>query len=119
MRGQTYASWYLRRPGYVFLARNFTPSHAKSELDLIGCDGDTLAIVEVRTRLAARDKPAQPEMSISRGKHEALIRTAEYFVRERHISPCPVGFDVIAIDRVPGHPPVVSLLKAALPPIIN
>ena len=119
VRGETYAYWYLRRLGYVFIARNFTPSHAKGELDLIGYDGDTLAIVEVRTRLAAPGKPAQPEMSISRGKHEVLIRTAEYFVRERHISPCPVRFDVIAIDNVPGRPPVVRLHKAALPPIIN
>jgi putative endonuclease len=119
VRGETYAYWYLRRLGYVFIARNFTPSHAKGELDLIGYDGDTLAIVEVRARLATPDKPAQPEMSITRGKHEVLIRTAEYFVRERHISPCPVRFDVIAIDNVPGHPPVVRLHKAALPPIIN
>ena len=119
VRGETYAYWYLRRLGYVFIARNFTPSRAKGELDLIGYDGDTLAIVEVRTRLATPDKPAQPELSISRGKHEVLIRTAEYFVRERHISPCPVRFDVIAIDNLPGHPPVVRLHKAALPPIIN
>jgi len=119
VRGETYAYWYLRRLGYVFIARNFTPSHAKGELDLIGYDGDTLAVVEVRTRLATPDKPAQPEMSISRGKHEALIRTAEYFVRERHISPCPVRFDVVAIDDVPGSPPVVRLHKAALPPVIN
>jgi Holliday junction resolvase-like predicted endonuclease len=119
VRGETYAYWYLRRLGYVFIARNFTPSRAKGELDLIGYDGDTLAIVEVRTRLATPDKPAQPELSISRGKHEVLIRTAEYFLRERHISPCPVRFDVIAIDNVPGCPPVVRLHKAALPPVIN
>jgi Holliday junction resolvase-like predicted endonuclease len=118
VRGETYAYWYLRRMGYVFIARNFTPSHAKGELDLIGYDGDTLAIVDVRTRLATPDKPAQPEMSISRGKHEVLIRTAEYFVRERHILPCPVQFEVVAIDNVPGHP-VVRLHKAAQPPIIN
>jgi putative endonuclease len=119
VRGETYAYWYLRRLGYVFIARNFMPSRAKGELDLIGYDGGTLAIVEVRTRLATPDKPAQPEMSISRGKHEVLVRTAEYFVRERHISPCPVRFDVIAIDNVPGRPPVVRLHKAALPPVIN
>jgi putative endonuclease len=119
VRGETYAYWYLRRLGYVFIARNFTPSHAKGELDLIGYDGDTLAIVEVRTRLATPDKPAQPEMSISRGKHEVLIRTADYFLRERHISPCPVRFDVIAIDDVPGRAPAVRLHKAALPPVIH
>jgi len=118
-RGEVYAYWYLRRLGYIFIARNFTPSRAKGELDLIGYDGDTLAIVEVRTRLADPAKPAQPEMSISTGKHEVLIRTAEYFLRERHVAPCPVRFDVIAIDNIPGHPPVVRLHKAALPPILG
>jgi putative endonuclease len=117
--GETYAYWYLRRLGYVFIARNFTPSHAKGELDLIGYDGDTLAIVEVRTRLATPDKPAQPELSISTGKHEMLVRTAHYFLRERHITPCPVRFDVIAIDNTPGRPPAVRLHKAALSPIVS
>jgi putative endonuclease len=115
--GETYAYWYLRRLGYIIIARNFTPSHAKGELDLIGYDGNTLAIVEVRTRLAVPDKPAQPELSVSAGKHEALVRTAHYFLRERHVGPCPVRFDVIAIDNLPGHPPIVRLHKAALAPI--
>jgi putative endonuclease len=117
--GETYAYWYLRRLGYIFIARNFTPSHAKAELDLIGYDGDTLAIVEVRTHLATPDMPAQPELSISSGKHEMLVRTAHYFLRERHITLCPVRFDVIAIDNTPGRPPAVRLHKAALSPIIN
>lgn len=116
VRGETYAYWYLRRLGYIFIARNFMPAHAKGELDLVGYDGDTLAMVEVRTRLAEPDKPAQPEMSISDAKHEVLVRTAHYFLRERHIAPCPVRFDVLAIDNVPGRPPQVRLHKAALPP---
>jgi hypothetical protein len=44
VRGETYAYWYLRRLGYVFIARNYMPSRAKGELDLIGYDGETLAI---------------------------------------------------------------------------
>jgi putative endonuclease len=117
VRGETYAYWYLRRLGYIFIARNFSPSGAKGELDLVGYDGETLAIVEVRTRFASSNKPAQPELSITTGKHEALVRTAHYFLRERHIAPCPVRFDVIAIDNQAGHPPAVRLHKAALAPI--
>jgi putative endonuclease len=116
VRGEAYAYWYLRRLGYIFVARNFTPSRAKGELDLIGYDGETLAIVEVRTRLATPGEHAQPEMSISTGKHEMIVRTAHYFLRERHIEPCPVRFDVIAIDNIPGQPPAVRLHKAALSP---
>jgi putative endonuclease len=116
VRGETYAYWYLRRLGYIFIARNYMPSRAKGELDLIGYDGDTLAIVEVRTRRATKDQPALPELSISEGKHEVLVRTAHYFLRERHIQQCPIRFDVVAIENAPGQPPVVRLHKAALSP---
>ena len=50
VRGETYAYWYLRRLGYVFIARNYMPRGGKGEIDLIGYDGNTLAFVEVRTR---------------------------------------------------------------------
>jgi hypothetical protein len=39
VRGETYAYWYLRRHGYVFVARNYTPRGIKGELDLVGYDG--------------------------------------------------------------------------------
>jgi putative endonuclease len=116
VRGETYAYWYLRRLGYIFVARNYMPSHAKGELDLVGYDGDTLAVVEVRTRLACEAAPSQPELSISEEKHEALLRTAHYFLNERHVQNCPVRFDVVAIENTPGQPPAVRLHKAALSP---
>jgi putative endonuclease len=119
VRGETYAYWYLRRLGYIFIARNYMPSRAKGELDLIGYDGETLAIVEVRTRRAHKDQPALPELSITREKHEVLLRTAHYFLRERHIDTCPLRFDVVAIENTPGQPPVVRLHKAALSPQLS
>ena len=114
VRGETYAYWYLRRLGYVFIASNYAPSHAKGEIDLIGFAGDTLVFVEVRTRAAVDGKTALPEMSITRGKHHVLVRTAHYFLRERHVKECPLRFDVVAIDNRPGILPVVRLHKAAL-----
>jgi putative endonuclease len=99
VKGETYAYWYLRSLGYVFIARNHEPSHAKGELDLVGFDGETLAFVEVRTRELASGKTALPELSITRGKHKVLLR-----------------FDVVAIDNSPGRLPVVRLHKDALSP---
>jgi putative endonuclease len=104
VRGETYAYWYLRRLGYIFIARNHMPEHAKGDLDLIGFDGDTLALIE---------------LSITQGKHETLIRTAHYFLRERHIKECPLRFDVVAIDNTPGQPPVVRRHKSALSPVVH
>ena len=114
VRGETYAYWYLRRHGYVFIAKNYEPAREKGELDLVGFDGDTLVFVEVRTRGVAKGKLALPELSIGREKHQVLVRTAHAFLRERHVKKCPVRFDVVAVDNTPGQPPVVRLHKDAL-----
>jgi putative endonuclease len=116
VRGETYAYWYLRRQGYVFIAKNYEPAREKGELDLVGFDGDTLAFVEVRTRAVAKGRIALPELSIGKEKHEVLVRTAHAFLRERHVKKCPVRFDVVGIDNTPGKPPVVRLHKDALSP---
>ncbi len=117
IRGETYAYWYLRRQGYVFIAKNYAPARDKGELDLVGFDGETLAFVEVRTRAVAKERPALPELSISKEKHQVLVRTAHAFLCERHVKKCPVRFDVVAIDNAPGKPPVVRLHKDALSPL--
>ncbi len=33
IRGETYAYWYLRCEGYVFIARNFSPRATKGEIE--------------------------------------------------------------------------------------
>src|SRR6202795_2712264 len=64
VRGETHDYWYLRRHGYVFIAKNYEPAREKGELYRVGFDGDTLAFVEVRTRAVAKGKIALPELSI-------------------------------------------------------
>src|ERR1700748_2068507 len=110
MRGETYAYWYLRCAGYVFIARNFSPRAAKGEIDLIGYDGETLAFVEVRTR-TVRDGnlPGLPELSVTTDKQRMVALTAMRFLGERHIKECPFRFDVVAIDNRVGMPPEVRL----------
>ncbi len=116
VRGETYAYWYLRRQGYVFIARNYTPRGVKGEIDLVGYDGKTLAFVEVRTRTVKEDAAALPELSVTREKQHVMIRTAQRFLAERHVGECPCRFDVLAIDNRPGQPPVVRLHKDAFSP---
>jgi len=70
----------------------------------------------VRTRRRSKNQPALPELSITKDKHELLLRTAHYFLRERHIQNCPLRFDVVAIENTPGQPPILRLHKAALSP---
>lgn len=79
VRGETYAYWYLRRQGYVFVAKNYTPRGIKGELDLIGYDGKTLAFVEVRTRTVKEDAAdaagtqRYPREATDRGSHCAAL----------------------------------------------
>jgi Holliday junction resolvase-like predicted endonuclease len=89
IRGETYAYWYLRRHGYVFVARNYTPRGVKGELDLVGYDGETLAFVEVRTRTLRDDLTALPELSITTDKQRVVARTAQRFLAERHVTNRP------------------------------
>jgi putative endonuclease len=119
MRGETYAYWYLRRHGYVFVARNYMPRAAKGEIDLVGYDGETLAFVEVRTRTVREELTALPELSVTTDKQRVLVRTAQRFLAERHVGNCPCRFDVLAIDNQPGHAPQVRLHKDAFSPQIG
>jgi len=116
VRGETYAYWYLRRHGYVFVAKNYTPRGIKGELDLVGYDGKTLAFVEVRTRTVREDATALPELSVTKDKQRVVVRTAQRFLAERHVEQCPLRFDVVAIDNHPGKPPVLRLHKDAFSP---
>lgn len=119
VRGETYAYWYLRRRGYVFVAKNYTPRGIKGELDLVGYDGNTLAFVEVRTRTIKEDAASLPELSVTNEKQRVVVRTAQRFLAERHVPECPTRFDVLAIDNRPGLPPVVRLHKDAFSPQLN
>jgi len=116
LRGKTFAYWYLRRLGYVFIARNYVPRGARGEIDLVGYDGDTLAFVEVRTRTAHDDQTALPELSVTAEKQHRVGRTAKRFLLERHVKDGPLRFDLVAIEEVPGKPPMVRLHKAAFSP---
>ena len=119
VRGETYAYWYLRRNGYVFVAKNYMPRGIKGEIDLVGYDGKTLAFVEVRTRTVKEDAAALPELSVTREKQRVVVRTAQRFLAERHVGECPLRFDVVAIDNHPGKPPVVRLHKDAFSPQLD
>jgi putative endonuclease len=111
VRGETYAYWYLRRYGYVFVAKNYMPRGIKGELDLIGYDRKTLAFVEVRTRTVKEDAAALPKLSVTREKQRMVIRTAKRFLAKRHVEECPLRFDVVALITVPASPPSCGSTK--------
>lgn len=113
VRGETYAYWYLRRHGYVMVARNFTSRGMKGEIDLVGYDGPTLAFVEVKTRTAADREFGVPEQAVTPEKQRNLSRVARQFLSERRIAETACRFDVLAIEAPPGRRPTVRLHKGA------
>jgi len=118
VRGETYAYWYLRRHGYIVVARNFTTPGLKGELDIVGYDGNVLAFVEVKTRVVhertGRELPS-PEAAVTPDKRHYLTRMARQFLRARRAQDFPYRFDILAIESRPGQPPQVRLHKAAFP----
>jgi putative endonuclease len=57
-RGEADAYFYLRRRGYVMVARDFRTARHYGEIDLIGWDGEVLCFIEVKTRTTHDVKPA-------------------------------------------------------------
>lgn len=116
VRGETYAYWYLRRQGYVMVARNYTFPGIKGEVDIVGYDGAVLAFVEVKTRSVgegghSESKYPAGEYAVNEDKRRNLIRMARQFLRSRPAGDEGYRFDVLAIDSRRGSPPVVRLQK--------
>ncbi|HTW22092.1 MAG TPA: YraN family protein [Candidatus Baltobacteraceae bacterium] len=119
IRGETYAYWYLRRHGYIVVARNYMRSGVKGEIDMVGYDGPTLAFVEVKTRAAPEPgklAPPTPEEAVNDEKQRHLARMARQFLRARRIDSPSYRFDVLAIETRPGARPEVRLHKGAFAP---
>ena len=113
IRGETFAYWYLRRHGYIFIARNLTVPGVKGELDLVGYDGPVLAFVEVKTRAGESKDFGTPEDAVTPHKKDVLVRIARQFMLERRLRNVASRFDVLAIESRPGSRPVVRLHKDA------
>lgn len=93
-RGEEDAYFYLRRRGYVIVARNYRSPLHRGELDLVGWDKDVLCFIEVKTRTTHDVKPA--EAAVDREKQRDLWRVARDFLRLMPPS-CHWRFDVLAV----------------------
>ena len=113
VRGETYAYWYLRRHGYILVARNYTAPGIKGEIDMVGYDGPILAFVEVKTRSASDPAQPRPEEAVNWEKRRNLSRMARQFLRARHVDEASSRFDVLAIETKPGARPIIRLHKGA------
>jgi len=93
-RGEEDAYFYLRRRGYVIIARNYRSPHYRGELDLVGWDGDVLCFIEIKTRNTRAVKPAEAAVDYAKQKELGLV--AHDFLRPLPPS-CQWRFDVVSV----------------------
>jgi putative endonuclease len=113
VKGETYAQWYLRRQGYIPLARNYTVAGIRGRIDMVAYDGPVLVFVEVKTRPASAPWQERSEEAVNDDKRRNLSRMALKFLRSRRLEAAICRFDVLAIETRPGQKPTVLLRKDA------
>jgi putative endonuclease len=98
-RGEEDAYFYLRKHGYVMVARNYRTARHHGEVDLIGWDKDVLCFIEVKTRTTRDVKPA--EAAVDRKKRRDLRAVIRDYLRTlpRRQFPEPPAwrFDVVTV----------------------
>jgi putative endonuclease len=98
-RGEEDAYFYLRRLGYVMVARNFRSPRHHGEIDLIGWDRDVLCFIEVKTRTSRDVKTA--EAAVDRAKRHTIRRMVADYLRSlpQRVYPEPPAwrFDVLTV----------------------
>ncbi len=109
--GEEEAYFYLRRDGYVMVARNYRSPRRRGELDLVGWDGEVLCFIEVKTRTTRNVKPA--EAAVDAAKQQELAAMARDFLRRVPGNPA-YRFDVVSVYCENRHaPPDITLFKNA------
>jgi len=102
IEGEDAAFFYLRRKGYIVVARRWSSGDTPGDLDLTAWQGPMLCFVEIKTR-TAHDATAA-EVAVDFHKRNVLRRLARQYVRQlpQQTAP-PVRFDVLSVYLVPGQ----------------
>lgn len=95
--GEQCAAEYLAARGYEILAKNFRSRYG--EIDLIVCDNQYLAFVEVKARSSTRI--GTPAQAVSAAKQRRLTITAQLWLQTNPTQLQP-RFDVIEVYRKGG-----------------
>ena len=104
LRGEALAAKELKKRGYQILELRWRCRFG--EIDIVAQDGDTVVIVEVKTR--ARNDHFSPVDAVDTKKQRKLIRLAHAYTQTHLSDDVPVRFDVIAITAPPGNPPILE-----------
>jgi putative endonuclease len=108
-RGEDAAARYLRKLGYVIVARGHRDNIG--ELDLIAVDGRTVIFVEVKTRTT--HDAGHPADAVDNAKQQRLTRLALSYMQRHDLLECAARFDVVAVTWPAGGRPKIEHFKNA------
>lgn len=92
-RGEAAAARFLRRLGYVIVARS--QRDVLGEIDLVAVDGRTIVFVEVKTRRST--DAGHPAEAVDAQKQRRLTRLATGFLKRHQLLEHRARFDVVAV----------------------
>jgi putative endonuclease len=102
--GEEAAYFFLRRKGYIVVARRWSAGNLPGDLDLIAWQGPVLSFIEVKTRTARDITPA--EAAVDAHKRKTLRRLARQYTRQLPAGSAPrFRFDVISVYLTQGQEP--------------
>lgn len=93
-KGEQLAVDFLLKKGYAIVARNYR--FDKAEVDIIAKKGDTLAIIEVKTR--STSDFGNPQDFVKPKQIQRLVKAVDEYVTVNELD-VDVRFDIIAIVK--------------------
>ncbi len=93
LRGEQAAARYLRRLGYVIVARGHRDNIG--EIDLVAVDGRTIVFIEVKTRTS--HDAGHPADAVDEAKQQRLTRLALSYMKRHDLLECSARFDIVAV----------------------
>ena len=111
-QGEDLAVAYVRGEGMLILDRNWRPQgvNIRGELDVVARDGDTLVIIEVKTRRSVAF--GAPVEAVTKRKLRSLRSLALAWLDQRSIHAPAMRFDVVAVTVPSIGQPVIEHLRA-------
>jgi putative endonuclease len=92
-RGEEAAAAFLARTGMTVVERNWRcPA---GEIDIVALDGDTIVLVEVKTRRTVRK--GSPEEAVTPAKQRRYAKLAASYLQSAGLSDVPIRFDVVTL----------------------
>lgn len=100
-RGEREAAVFLKKIGYVIVARNWrNPRDRRDEIDLICRDGEVLVFVEVKARAAVALVTGYH--AVDKRKKAVVRRASAAYMRKLNPRPHTYRFDIVEVSMTGG-----------------